>query len=377
MYLKSYKNLVIQFFNSKPFSKVKIILLFSQAILVIGCHQPIREKCIGNLVSGSSPHSNSNSTTAATPTSNTTTQIDAKGLFDFQDNSTGCPFDSNTFRSISPNRLQFFGYMPFLMDGIGNLSDLDAVKSYSNLIFIAGSEIPKLAKINQINTSEHKKLKALLANTFIFFDANLNLRTDYKQSWAEWAAKIQPYSDMIAAIYPIDEPFLASKSRNISVATMVSDLEKINIEIKKSFPKIPIAVTFSAVEMYYSDFQIPKGFDWVSFDCYGSWTACGDKGESIPELFQTLKNHMTPNQKSLLVVDATARKSNLSNTNTYINALKNRAEMYYQLCNLDSSCIGLMPFSYQTVQEWYGASELGNLTEKLAEIGKRIIETNN
>lgn len=351
-------------------------LLILASILACGCDNA-PEKCGTSAVADSPQTNTNNGSSTSSPTGG------QRSLFgDDQNNSTGCPVDSKNYSATIPNRLSFFGYFALLLDSNGKDSDLDEVKDYTNLIFIVDRESEKLEKIKNINLTEGKSLSAILNPPGVFFDENHNLYADYEKRWTDFSNKIMPYKDLIKAFYPIDEPYDSNNGKNThSVAEMNALLDKANALIKKSFPDKAIAVIFSAGSLYKDDFAIASSIDWVSFDCYGGWNQCGDEDKSIPEYYDKLKTALHSHQKTFLVQDATGKKENISDKEEYAQTLIARSDSYYQLCNNDPQCIGLMPFIYQTLYrdneiDYYGARDFTGLVDKLKSIGQNIIKDN-
>lgn len=359
-------------------SNVKSKLYLPMAMLslfMLGCNQD-KERCGTSVVVPAPATQTSTSGSSSTGTSSSA-GTGARGLFTQDDYTSGCPADAANYSSNIPNHVKYFGFYGLAADGIGQTEDISAVKEFSNLIYVKGNEIYKLEQIKKINVQEKKSIKAMVSVTDIFFDSQLNLYPDYSARWNNWATQIKPYSDVIAAFYAPDDQFQDEEDFEQNIPDMLAKQVQVNQAIK-SITNIPIAVVFSTKFMASEDFQILPNYDWVAFQCYGSWKECGEDEKSIPEYYGKLKARMHSGQKTFVVSDAMAVKDDLDTKSDYAKTLIEKADTFYQLCNNDLSCVADIAFVYRTFKNKandtiLGATEFTGVIPKYTEIGKRIV----
>jgi hypothetical protein len=352
---------------------ISYLLIAILSIYIMGCNQD-KERCGTSAImpiATATPSGGAGSTSGSSASG-------ARGLFTEDDYTSGCPVEAANYASNIPNHVQYFGFYGLAADGIGQTEDIAAVKEFSNLIYVKGNEVYKLDQIKKINTQENKSIKAMVSVTDIFYDADLNLYSDYATRWSNWAQQIKPYADVIAAIYSPDDQFQDDEDFEQNIPDMLAKQVQVNQMIKKT-TNIPIAVVYSTKFMADEDFQILPNYDWVAFQCYGSWTECGEDEKTIPEYYQKLKSKMHTGQKTFVVSDAMALKDQLDTKKDYTKTLIERADAFYQLCNNDPSCIADIPFVYRTFKNKaddmvLGATEFEGVVQKYAEIGKKIVD---
>src|ERR1051326_646612 len=131
-------------------------------------------------------------------------------------------------------------------------------------------------------------------------------------SWNRWLDAVKPFTSDIAAFYPYDEPYwrgLNERSGNRiqhldeghkrqGMTEVAEQLRDANDRIKNNFPNTPI-IYVEAYPLISEDLQIPRGYDWVGFDCYESFEDC--HGKSIESYVDTIRTKLGPGQ-SLVVV---------------------------------------------------------------------------
>jgi hypothetical protein len=232
--------------------------------------------------------------------------------------------------------------------------------------------------IARLESAKANDTKAILSIPGVFLDKNLRLRPDYAANWRQYSAAIAPYVQHVAAFYPLDEPYMVGEKYGITLAEMQKALETINASIESTFPGVPIAVIFNGAEIT-STLVIPKGYDWIGFDCYGSFDDC--KGHPIPWYVSTLKSRMTAGQRLFLVPDGSipTPKDTLPSLQQQLD-LVTRIDRYYDLARRDSRVIGMFPFLWQRLVgpagqwDWAGTSEMPIVKEKYQSIGRCITE---
>jgi hypothetical protein len=202
---------------------------------------------------------------------------------------------------------------------------------------------------------------ALAVPVDVFFTPDLELTPDYQDRWNEFADQIRPFIDDVAFLYPIDEPYSQAKTLGIPAADMMARLQTIGTLMKATFPSVPLAFSFSAIDFDTQDSAfadianpLPSQYDFFGFDCYGAWEACGEASfrsvHSIPWYVSRLKERMRSDQSLFLFADAfvvesippdPALDAEQARLRTW------RAEQYRQLALSDTAIIGLFAFLYQ------------------------------
>lgn len=262
--------------------------------------------------------------------------------------------------------LKYYGYFASAMDGVGTGDYTNQIADHANVSWIQGNEITKLQDASARN------MKGIISLFWYLFKFDENdkpvLHERYRENWAALAAKIRPYINDIAAFYPIDEPYWNDKTKTCPMEIRPS-IETVISMIKADFPATPVAVLF-AVPCVTSDLIIPIGYDWVGFDCYGSFVGCGGPGQSVPWYATTLLSRMDPNQKMILAPDGTY--SDTCPSPLYQNELALRAEQYYSLALSEPRVIGMFTFLYQSDGTGTGTQCMPMVLYQWTRIGKAI-----
>lgn len=236
-----------------------------------------------------------------------------------------------------PNHPSYFGYYASAFDGVGSGNNTAEIADHGNLTWISGGYVPKLAQAASLN------MYAVLSITHLFFTGSsgqIGLLSDQEMvsNWNAFAAEVAPYVNNIAAFYPLDEPYI----HGVPQAVMKQKLAQIATMIHATFPSKAVAVIFDA---NVAHFDIPAGFNWVAFDCYGSWDAC--QGNSIRTYHQALKSRLSPGQKMFLVPDSYLFGNPPSNF--LEEDVVGRANHYADLAFSDPDVIAITPFLYDSV----------------------------
>lgn len=284
------------------------------------------------------------------------------------------PLDYSPTYKKAPPHLKYFGYYASAMEDVGidgnrgNYSK--ATSNHANMTMVAGGDIQ--AKMKEAKTL---KMKVVLDCQSAFFDEKYQLRPDYKERWKAFAATLKENQDNILAFYPLDEPYGKGEEHGITPKKMKEQLELIGQEIKSTFPTKAVATIFTSSSVMDENFQIPKSFDWVGFDCYQKWNSC--EGHSIPEYFEKLEKAMHPHQKIMAIGSAMTREEN--RWWMFRRHMGEIAEAYYTLAYNNPKVIAMMPFIYQTFDEGgdpkkriYGIQDIPEALEAWTSIGQRI-----
>jgi hypothetical protein len=213
-------------------------------------------------------------------------------------------------------------------------------------------------------------MKAIIYPYNTFFDTNFRLRSDYQIRWNALAAQIKPYVDnkTVIAINPLDEPMWNASQNGISSSDMKSAMESINTSIKQTFPGMT-TVMIEAYSMVNPSMITPTGYDWIGFDCYGSWDYCN--GHSISEYASIIKSKLSSNQRLILLPDAIYH--GLAPSVSDQNLIASRAEQYYQLA-VSQGAVAFMPFYYISFDANHTvAKDMPIVKSKYEELGRRIL----
>ena len=224
-------------------------------------------------------------------------------------------------------------------------------------------------------------MKALLDNDYVFFDAAARLlpESELTASWQAYAEKIAPFvaDGTIIALTPLDEPFAVARYyAGMPASVMKAQLETAATLIKKDFPNLPIALNESAYALDDS-FEIPQGYDWIGFDCYGSLESCG-----IQSTVDLLKKKMTSTgkQRLFLIPDGVIFSSIPADSNEEDRS--SRLDEYVKIAVNEPSIIGLFPFIWQSFAEGEttirGVSDMAeSVRQHFADVGRCISSVGN
>lgn len=270
----------------------------------------------------------------------------------------------------APDHLRFFGYY-FGGDYV------DETAGHSNLAWIYGNEENRLQRARELG------MTPVVDVSRYFLDGNLRLRADFREQWAAFQERIRPWADMGIVYYPQDEPyyrraeaharelggvqFYTEAMRTEDIRVMAAELEIINRTIKETTGGAATAVIWDIPTLDRPDFTLPAGFDFVAFDCYGSWDDCSAAGD-VEATTHRLRSLMSPGQRMFLVPDAYYVDSTI--TVAKQNGLVRRAQQYYELAVRTPDIVAIVPFIWQSFDEhepdgslkyrYVGARELGS-----------------
>ena len=244
----------------------------------------------------------------------------------------------------------------------------------------------------RIRTAGERGLRVALAvPQDLFFTGGMKLRSDYRSRWKSLAADIAPLIGNVAMILPVDEPYSQAKIQGVSASAMKTRLEAIGSLIKGSFPGVPIAFTLSSIDFdtqqsAFADLgnPIPAQFDWIGFDCYGSWGDCGEPSfravHSIPWYFDRIEGKLARHQKIFLFADGFLRATEPADADrdaAQAAQRVNRADQFLALALSEPRIVGLFVFLYQDdyVEEsrrFLGVRHWPALQQKFRGIGRMI-----
>ncbi|MSR06458.1 MAG: hypothetical protein EXR93_05230 [Gemmatimonadetes bacterium] len=285
----------------------------------------------------------------------------------------------------------YFGYFG---DGFAWLTPATAeVCGHVNISWVSASDLADMTGLISRLTYAHRLgLKVALAVPHnVFFEENLTLTAKYADNWEYFVYHVRPYIQDVAFLYPLDEPYSQGKVIGTPAADMKARLETVASLIKTTFPAIPLAFSFSAIdfdtqESAFSDLAnpVPAGYYYFGFDCYGSWDSCGEPDyravHPIPWYVSQIEGKLGAGQRIMLFADAfirQARPADPARDSANAALLLVRADQYYQLALSDSLIVGLFGFLYQDdyVEEsrrFLGVKHWPALQTRYVEIGRRI-----
>ena len=275
---------------------------------------------------------------------------------------------------VTKSSLDNFGYFASSFSNVGKGDYSDEVSDHSNILWTRAETDSISQKLNHTRAVGMKAI-AVLEN-WVFFDDNMNLRTDYQTRWNDYADQIRPYiiDGTVKAIYPVDEPYLQASTAGTSISAMKVTLDKVISTIRGSFPNTPIAVIFSYLELIDSQVLIPTGYNWVGFDCYSdSFYQCN--GSAPLHYLDVLKSKKTTSQKIILVPFGSVAKAPVDSVPTADDDLRisDAVDGYIQWSITDPEIIGMYPFlwedNYDGLNYYHGTNGLPNLRAKFTALG--------
>ena len=290
---------------------------------------------------------------------------------------------SLTANAQTANHLQYFGYFGSAGQGDGKGNYISEVKDHSNVVWIWGTDdVEKLKQAHDAGLSV-----VLDVNRIFFDDKTLFLKSNYQRYWDEYAQQIRPYISSIIAFSPIDEPYCQGRHHQIISTQMEEQLRLVGATVKASFPWISLALilTSSDVEDLWGEFPahlIPANYDWVGFDCYGSWGHCF--GHSIPWYLKIVKRHLLSHQSLFLIPEGAIPKPKTDAVSeSKQNEIAERADQYFQLALQETRVIGLFPWQFQDaddtdyitghINQYIGSGSMPIVLDRFKTIGKAIV----
>jgi hypothetical protein len=268
---------------------------------------------------------------------------------------------------------RYFGY--FMSGQIcGNAND--EVYDHSNLVWvhIVFVDDSPQAFIAELEKAKARGLAVVADVRPAFWAQMLDLHPSYESRWKTTEQFIRPYVEdgTIVALFHVEEPDGYVINGFIEQSLAWSRMETVNSVIKKSFPETPITVTFNGWSLrdeYASWMRIPEGFDWISYDCYWGWDDC--YGISVPEYVKRLKKLRTSSQQKLAMIPQGLMYISGMSPETIAAAVDN-ARRHFQLFESDSDFVAMMPFRWQSCEDWPGVRDIPELRAAYREIGMKF-----
>lgn len=206
----------------------------------------------------------------------------------------------------------------------------------------------------------HPHAKAMLDPSPVFMnEQEFKLYPDYKFRWNKYIENIhvkygRDFYKNIAAFYLPDEAYANALGKGIKPALMKIELEKITSTIKGSFPKKPIAMSYTMATLYKAldKYPIPERVDWIGVDCYGDWENCvyGKKKVPMEKAFNYLSANLKPHQRLILFPDALLKEDNATRMSREDREKKviEITKKYYKWAQSHSNVVGVFPFIWQS-----------------------------
>ncbi len=205
----------------------------------------------------------------------------------------------------------------------------------------------------------------------LYDPTTMTLRPDYISRWNEFVVQLKPHLSSVIAFYHMDEPGTNAASHPTTGCLypwqtgatpcwlsrqerMRQEVQTVNALIKQTYPQIPIMGVFGSHELFNdAGFKgwdtLPSGYDWVGFDCYGSFNLCARPAHSVPATLERLKSMMTPAQRIVLVPDGI----NFEEAHHYgatVNGaegdLGNRISQYLLLAMENPAVVAIFPYTW-------------------------------
>ncbi len=255
------------------------------------------------------------------------------------------------------SNLRYFGFYGSSLEGLEPSSSFEEIKDFTNLSWVGSwsrefisSEIEKAHSVGQKVIIDATKIP--MVNTYIWDQPH----------WDDYAAFLKPYYDRgdILGFYMADDGWSATEPEMDSRIAM----------IKTSFPE---AITMGFFMNPYMVLFVPKNFDWIGLEMYGSrwggWSA---------DWLTTVAQKMSPEQKFVLVPGAftwsgcyggswalLGTQCKFEDKNTYL-------ESIFKYATNNPRVAAIIPFVWQDVpnESLKGARNVPSYKSRLQELGK-------
>ncbi|WHI44862.1 hypothetical protein [Microbulbifer sp. VAAF005] len=253
--------------------------------------------------------------------------------------------------------------------------------------FHSGWTVDEIAEVSQFTTfvdvyyNEIDIMKAARSHGLkiwvqiapIFFDGypTYRKRADYLERWELARKRLEPFSDIIIAFDPLDEPFHRSKLNN---QTLKLYLEEIAQLVKESFPKAKRAITFMNETVRKSNFKkiIPKKYNLFAVNYY--------VGESFQQqLVEKLMVKTSHLDVKYYLIPRAFKTSNRGFGSISESQLISQAKQAYDFAIANPKVIAIYPFVWESIfgkDDYYlGVDNLERVQEEYRKIGHAISNT--
>ncbi|WP_445359221.1 hypothetical protein [Microbulbifer sp. ANSA005] len=205
----------------------------------------------------------------------------------------------------------------------------------------------------------------------IFFDGypTYRKREDYLERWERAKRQLEPFSDIIMAFDPLDEPFYRSKLSNITLKLYLEEIAQL---VKDSFPKAKRAITFMNETVRKSRFEemVPKKYNLFAVNYYVGVSF----QNKIVEKLMTRTSHLDVNY---YLIPRAFKTSNRAFGSITEPQLISQARQAYDFAIGNPKVIAIYPFVWESMfgdgEEYYlGVDNLNRIQEEYRKIGNAI-----
>ncbi|WP_374568945.1 discoidin domain-containing protein [Ideonella sp.] len=160
------------------------------------------------------------------------------------------------------------------------------------------------ARLVAAETVKSKSVLVLDSQLFYIDDqGKLTLRPDdERHALLDVVSRVAAdHEGTIAAVYALDEPYLNGVMTGTLQDQMRRYLLQAAADLRHYFPGKPVGAIISVDPREFDlEAKYFKMFDWVGFDCYGEWAACGPVPKrSMRYLIDTLRSKLGPSQRMI------------------------------------------------------------------------------
>jgi hypothetical protein len=265
---------------------------------------------------------------------------------------------SASAEDVYTSREQRYGhlaYMGFYASAMQHWNFTEELAPFTNLTWIALYR--QKAIVERLREAREAGVKAVLAVQPQVFDDAFRLRDDFRFELGALQARLEEEAllDVVAMIYPVDEPFLHARREDTTNRNqMHDDLERVNAEIRHLFPGIPIGVLLNHREIFRDDLEIPDSFDWIGMDCYHSLWNCENK--PITAFYSRMLSNMAPHQMLMAVPESWVRHDDMERRlfetdsawerrqQRLVRNLRKRLKHHYEIALSEPRFIAFIPF---------------------------------
>lgn len=161
------------------------------------------------------------------------------------------------------------------------------------------------ARLSAAEAVGSRSVLVLESQLFTVVQGRLTLRPKDERHalLSQVAAVVQLHPGTVAATYVLDEPYLNGSQMGRTPESLRQDLADAATDLHAFFgADTPVAAIISVAPLEFElDASYFEMFDWVGFDCYGPWTACGSPAHSMREHIDTLRSKLGPAQRMIAV----------------------------------------------------------------------------
>lgn len=267
--------------------------------------------------------------------------------------------------------LEYFGYF---CDSCWDHDSVAAVTSAgANLVWLPADA----ALATKLAEAKSRGVKAMVYVEDQVF-SGYTLVSDWRTRWKAIRDTIVNggYTKTVAAFYMHDEPYPGATS-----ATMRTLASQIGTDFPGT-PRAAILLVSGSTLMSCTDDPDPQKcldmFDWVGFDCYGNWDACGDGSTTMDKLNAQLRSRLSGAQRLIAVPQANTPAYGFDETPSgQQNLITYELDRWHKHIVADSKYVAMVPFMWVdgngNSAGTYGANRLPLVRERLYQIAYSIM----